>query len=83
MWGDILVYRDRLLLWAFPSKHHNSQGKILETTCVTSSFRGAINEIILAIAVAHRRASIRVTQYLSIALDTHRIILLRTNAVWI
>ena len=82
MWGYILVYRDRLLVWAFPSKHHNSQGKILETTCVTS-FRGTINEIILAIAVAHRRASIRVTQYLSIALDTHRIILLRTNAVWI
>ncbi len=82
MWGDILVYRDSLLLWAFPLKHHNSKGKVLEVTCVTS-FRGTINEIILAIAVAHRLASIRVTQYLSIALYTHRIILHRTNAVWI
>ena len=82
MWGYILVYRDRLLLWAFPSKHHNSQGKMLETTYVTS-FRGTINEIILAVTIAHRMASIRITQYLSIALDTDRFILHRTNAVWI
>ena len=82
MWGDILVYRDSLLLWVFPLKHHNSQGKVLETTCVTS-FRRTINEIIWAKAVAHRLASIRVTQYLTIALDAHRIILHRTNAVWV
>ncbi len=82
MWGDILVYRDRLLLWAFPLKHHNSQGKILETTCVTS-FRGTINEIILAVTIAHRLASIRITQYLSITLHAHWIILRITKAVWI
>ena len=82
MWGDILVYRDRLLLSVFPLKLRNSLAKILETACVTSVGR-AVDEIILAKAVAHGLTSIRIAQYLTIALYTHRIILRRTDAVWV
>ena len=45
--------------------------------------RRTVDEIILAIAVAHGLTSIRVAQYLTIALYTHRIILRRTDAVWV
>jgi len=45
--------------------------------------RRTVDEIILAIAVAHGLTSIRVAQYLTIALYTHWIILHRTDAVWI
>ena len=45
--------------------------------------RRTVDEIILDIAVAHGLTSIRVAQYLTIALYTHWIILHRTDAVWI
>ena len=45
--------------------------------------RRTIDEIILAKAIAHRLTSIGVTQYLTISLDAHRIILHRTDAAWV
>ena len=82
MWDDILVYRDRPLLWVFPLKLHNLSAKILETAYVTS-VRRAVDEIILAKAVTHRLTSIGVTQNLTITLYTNGVVFHRANAVGI